>query len=198
MSKKKLALLGGDPIRSSPFSSKPMVDNEELDVVTTLIKRKQFSKFVGSPIAGTSELLDVKSRDLDLSNVAPNFLGGEYVRKLEALWSEITKADYCISVNSATSGLTTALLALGLEPGSEVITTPYSFSATCAAIVAANCVPVFCDIDEETMCISPLALKKLISERTKCVLTVHWCGNVGDLDEIIKSVSYTHLTLPTN
>ena len=133
MSNKKLALLGGDPIRSSSFSSQPMVDDEELDIVTTLIKRRQFSKFVGSPIAGTFDLLDVKSKDLSLENVAPNFLGGEYVRKLEALWSKITKADYCISVNSATSGLTTSLLSLGLEPGSEVITTPYSFSATCSA-----------------------------------------------------------------
>lgn len=157
----------------SPFRSEPMVDNKELDIVTTLIKRKQFSKFVGSPISGTFDLLDVKSSNLPLNNVDPNFLGGKYVRKLEALWSKITKADYCISVNSATSGLTTSLLAIGLEPGSEVITTPYSFSATCVAIVAANCVPVFCDIDPETMCISPLALKKLITKKTKCIVTVH-------------------------
>ena len=186
MNNKKLALLGGNPVRSSPFRSEPMVDNKELDIVTTLIKRKQFSKFVGSPISGTFDLLDVKSSNLPLNNVDPNFLGGEYVRKLEALWSKITKADYCISVNSATSGLTTSLLAIGLEPGSEVITTPYSFSATCAAIVAANCVPVFCDIDPETMCISPLALKKLITKKTKCIVTVHWCGNVGDLHEIVQ------------
>jgi dTDP-4-amino-4,6-dideoxygalactose transaminase len=124
------------------------------------------------------------SRELSIDNVSSNILGGEYVRKFEALWSEITNADYCISVNSATSGLTTALLALGLDPGSEVITTPFSFSATCASIVAANCVPVFCDIDPDTFCISPIALENVITEKTKCVLTVHWCGNVGDLDEI--------------
>ena len=185
MKNQRLALFGGNPVRSSIFRSEPMVGEDELDIVTSLIKKKQFSKFVGSPIEGTFDILEVKSSNLPLTNIQPNFLGGEYVRKLEALWSEITDADYCISVNSATSGLTTALLALGLEPGSEVITTPYSFSATCAAIIAANCVPVFCDIDPETFCISPLSLTKLISKKTKCVLTVHWCGNVGDLDEIV-------------
>lgn len=182
----KLALLGGNPTRVSKFSSEPMVDNEEVELVTSLIKKKQFSKFVGSPIEGTMDLLETRSRDLHIKDVEPNFLGGEYVRKLEALWSDITKSDYCISVNSATSGLTTALLSLGLEPGSEVITTPFSFSATCAAIVAANCVPIFCDIDPETFCLSPKSLNALITNKTKCVLTVHWCGNVGDLDEITK------------
>lgn len=180
----KLAILGGTKIRTTVFRSEPMVNDEEIDVVVDLIKRKQFSKFVGSPIDGTFEILSLKSRELSLENVAPNFLGGEYVRKLEALWSEITKSNYCISVNSATSGLTTALLALGLEPGSEVITTPFSFSATCASIVAANCVPVFCDIDKDTFCLSPEKLRETITVKTKCVLTVHWCGNVGDLDQI--------------
>jgi perosamine synthetase len=181
-----LAIFGGNPIRSSKFSSEPMTDNMEVDLVTSLIQKKQFSKFVGSPIEGTIDLLGKKSRELPLENVSANFLGGEYVRKLESLWSDITDADYCISVNSATSGLTTALLALGLEPGSEVITTPFSFTATCAAIVAANCVPIFCDIDPETFCLSPKALDLLITDKTKCVLTVHWCGNVGDLNEISK------------
>ena len=159
-----------------------MVDDEEINLVVELMKNNQFSKFVGSPVAGTYEILNNKSKELLVSNISPNVLGGEYVRKLEALWAEITGSDYCISVNSATSGLTTALLALGLEPGSEVITTPFSFSATCASIIAANCVPIFCDIDNDTFCISPEKLKQLITDKTKCFLTVHWCGNAGDLD----------------
>ena len=161
-----------------------MIDDKESSIVSKLIKNKQFSKFVGSPIAGSHDILSKKSKDLHLENISANILGGEYVRKFEALWSEITDADYCISVNSATSGLTTSLLALDLEPGSEVITTPFSFTATCAAIVAANCVPVFCDIDPDTFCISPEKLVNLITERTKCVVAVHWCGNAGDLGEI--------------
>ena len=179
-----LALLGGRPIRTKIFLSEPMIDDKESSIVSKLINNKQFSKFVGSPISGSHDILSKKSKDLHLENISANILGGEYVRKFEALWSEITDADYCISVNSATSGLTTSLLALDLEPGSEVITTPFSFTATCAAIVAANCVPVFCDIDPDTFCISPEKLVNLITERTKCVVAVHWCGNAGDLGEI--------------
>ena len=184
MSNSDLALLGGKPVREIEFSSKPMINYEEIDLVTQLMEKKQFSKFIGSPIPGTYEILNKKSRELPLDNVLSNVLGGEYVRKFEALWSEITGSDYCISVNSATSGLTTALLALGLEPGSEVITTPFSFTATCASIVAANCVPIFCDIDPNTFCISPESLERTITNNSKCVMTVHWCGNAGDLDKI--------------
>ena len=184
MSDRDLAILGGEPLRISPFASTPMIDNDELNLVNQLMRKGQFSKFVGSPLPGSEELLHKKSSDLEIRNISPNILGGEYVRKFEAEWSKITKADYCISVNSATSGLTTALLALGLDPGSEVITTPFSFSATCAAIVAANCVPIFCDIDPDTFCLSPKELKKIITNKTKCVMTVHWCGNAGDLCQI--------------
>jgi len=184
MIKPKLALLGGQPVRNKEFLSKPMVGKEEKDILAQLIDNNQFSKFVGSPIPGTYDILHKKSKDLKLDNVSSNVLGGEYVRKFESLWSEITGSDYCISVNSATSGLTTAILALGLEPGSEVITTPFSFTATCASIIAANCVPVFCDIDPDTFCLSPQKLEELITPKTKCVVTVHWCGNVGDLDQI--------------
>ena len=179
-----LAILGGNPIRVKEFSSKPMVGKEEIDVLTKLVSNNQFSKFVGSPIPGTYDILDQKSKDLKLDNITSNVLGGEYIRKFEYSWSEITKSDYCISVNSATSGLTTALLALGLDPGSEVITTPFSFTATCASIIAANYVPKFCDIDPDTFCLSPEKLENLITPQTKCVLAVHWCGNAGDLDRI--------------
>ncbi len=184
MAKSGLAIFGGKPQREKEFSSKPMVNNDEINIVTELMENGKFSKFVGSPISGTYDLLNKKTHELSLENIKPNVLGGEYVRKFEALWSKITATDYCISVNSATSGLTTALLALGLEPGSEVITTPFSFSATCASIVAANCVPIFCDIDPDTFCISPKQLKAIITDKTKCVMTVHWCGNAGDLDQI--------------
>ena len=131
MKNQRLALFGGSPVRSSIFRSEPMVGEDELDIVTSLIKKKQFSKFVGSPIEGTFDILEVKSSNLPLTNIQPNFLGGEYVRKLEALWSEITDADYCISVNSATSGLTTALLALGLAaPAFHVNVLPLRIVAT--------------------------------------------------------------------
>ena len=182
----KLAILGGEPIRKKSFRSLPSVDDEELDLVVALMKKGDFSKFVGSPVEGTRELLRKKSLELDFADDSFNFLGGDYVRRFEAEWSRLIKADYCISVNSATSGLTAALLAAGIEPGDEVITTPYSFTATATSILLANAVPVFCDIDPETFCISPNSFKKSITPYTKCAIPVHWCGNAGDFDEIMK------------
>ena len=94
MNNKELALLGGIPVRKKEFSSKPLVGNEEIDVVTKLIKEQQFSKFVGSPIPGSHDILHKKNKDLKLENVSSNILGGEYVRKFEYSWYEITKAKY--------------------------------------------------------------------------------------------------------
>ena len=180
-----LAILGGKPIRTQEFRSRPMVGDDEISSVVSLMSSGRFSKFVGSPIEGTRELLTQKSQECSREEIGFNFLGGEFVRNFERLWSEITNADYCVSVNSATSALTTALLSLGMEPGSKVATSPFSFTATSASIVSAHCVPIFCDIDPETFCLSPDHLRKVISEHDiKCIVPVHWCGNAGDLDEI--------------
>ena len=181
----QLAILGGKPVRTKEFRSRPMVGDDEINLVTSLMRSGRFSKFVGSPIPGTKELLSKKSVDCDNKEIGFNFLGGEFVRNFERQWSEITNADYCISVNSATSGLTTALLSLGMKPGSKVATSPFSFTATSASIVSAHCVPIFCDIDPETFCLCPKSLRKIIKEHDiKCIMPVHWCGNAGDLEEI--------------
>ena len=186
MKNSKLALLGGSPVRQKEFRSRPYIGREEIDIVTRLMKKGNFSKFVGSPVEGTRKLLRKKSRQLDFGGDGFSFLGGRYVRKFEAVWSKLIGTDYCVSVNSATSGLTTALLAVGVEPGCEVITTPFSFTATATSIVLANAVPVFCDIDLETFCLSPESVGKCVTLHTKCLLPVHWCGNAGDLDGIMR------------
>ena len=181
----ELAILGGPKTRTKEFRSRPLVGQEEIDLVSSLMRSGNFSKFVGSPIDGTRELLTKKSQECSQQEVGFNFLGGQFVRNFESLWSGITNADYCISVNSATSGLTTALLSLGMAPGSKVVTSPFSFTATSASIVSAHCVPIFCDIDPETFCLSPEHLRRLVLEHDiKCIVPVHWCGNAGDLEEI--------------
>ena len=180
-----LAILGGKPVRTQEFRSRPLVGDDEVDLVVSLMRSGRFSKFVGSPIEGTKELLSQKSQECPQKEIGFNFLGGEFVRSFERKWSEITNSDYCISVNSATSALTTALLSLGMKPGSKVATSPFSFTATSAAIVSAHCIPIFCDIDPETFCLSPEHLREAISEHDiKCIVPVHWCGNAGDLEEI--------------
>jgi len=182
----KLAIYGGKKIRTKEFVSKPHIDNNEIRVVNKLLKHGIFSRFVGSPLVGTRELLKKESSQLNFKGPGSTFLGGEYVRKFEYKWSELTSSKYSISVNSATSGLISALLSLNLPENSEVITTPFSFTATGAAIPLAKCVPKFVDINKDTFCMDPLELEKRITNKTKALIYVHWCGNPGHFNKILK------------
>ncbi len=185
MDNKSLALFGGEPVNKGPFlKSRPNIGKEEKDAVLNLMEKGIFSRFVGSPIEGTYQDLNKESKDLKFSGDQSTFLGGENIREFESDWSEIIGSRFSVSVNSATSGLTTALLSLNLEPGSVVLTTPFSFTGTVGAILAANCVPKFTDIDPETFCLSPKNLKEDLTG-VSCLMPVHWCGNAGDLEEII-------------
>ena len=122
---------------------------------------------------------------LDL-NESYSFLGGPNVRRFEAAWASVHGSPFAVAMNSATSAETAALMALDVGPGAQVITTPLSFTATASAIVAANAVPVFADIDPETMCLDPEAVERAITPHTRCILPVHWCGNAGYLADIVE------------
>jgi perosamine synthetase len=166
--------------------SKPMIDTE-LEAVSDLMNEGKFSKFVGAQHPSVKEFLRMPSVDLlNLSYPIPEktFLGGENIRKFEGAWSEFVDSKYSISVNSATSGLITALLSLPKDYRYEVITTPFSFTASAAAISLANYTPVFVDIDRDTFCLNPQKVRETITENTKAVLYVSWCGNAGYLEQI--------------
>tara|TARA_B100001250_G_scaffold84532_1_gene69874 strand:- start:14936 stop:16324 length:1389 start_codon:yes stop_codon:yes gene_type:complete len=181
----KLALFGGEPINKGPFlKSNPKIDREEKNAVIELMEKAIFSRFVGSPIEGTYDDLDKETKDLRITGNQSTFLGGENIRNFESDWSDIVGSKFSISVNSATSGLTTALLSLNLEPGTIVLTTPFSFTGTVGAILAANCVPKFSDIDLDTFCLNPEKLSEDLKD-VGCLMPVHWCGNAGDLEDII-------------
>tara|TARA_B100001059_G_C17807793_1_gene570289 strand:+ start:631 stop:1929 length:1299 start_codon:yes stop_codon:yes gene_type:complete len=169
------------------FKSYPYLEKNSIKLVSKLLKEKNLSNFVGSKVeANIKKMIKYKSIGLERYKAKSSFLGGYYVRKFESEWSKKTECKYSISVNSATTGITVALLAADIQPGDEVITTPYTFTATVGAILGANGVPVFCDIEKDTLCIDPVSLEKKISKFTKFIVVVHWGGNAGNLNEIIK------------
>ncbi|PDV98060.1 DegT/DnrJ/EryC1/StrS family aminotransferase [Candidatus Chloroploca asiatica] len=113
------------------------------------------------------------------------FVLGKEVAAFEELFSAYTQTSHTIGVNSGTSALHLALLAGGVGPGDEVITTPHTFIATVSAIDYARATPVFVDIDPVSFTLDPALLEAAITPRTKALLPVHLYGQPADMDPII-------------
>ncbi len=183
----KLAINGGDPLRKKPFKSNVVVGKREKIIINQVLESKEFSRFMGAPSDDIENLLVQKSSDFDHDEKRYfSFLGGRMVRKFEADFAEKFDVPYAISVNSATSGLSAALGAIGVEPEDEVITTCLSFSATAASILLFNAIPVFVDVDPKTFCMDPFNIEKAITEKTKAILVVHLLGFSADMNSIMK------------
>src|SRR6516165_10654132 len=90
---------------------------------------------------------------------------------------------YAVAVNSGTSALLTALAALGIGPGDEVIVPGFTFIASISSIILSKAIPVLAEIDE-SLTIDPEDIKKKITKKTKAVLPVHMMGNPARLDEL--------------
>ncbi len=117
---------------------------------------------------------------------AQAFIMGKEVEAFEkeiAQWIGVTHAIGCASGSDA---LLLALMALDLEPGDEVITTPYTFFATVSAITRNGLKPVFCDIDPRTYNMDTRKIEALITDRTRVILPVHLYGQLANMDEIMK------------
>lgn len=111
---------------------------------------------------------------------------GPKTRRFEQDFAEfIGSGVHALAVNSATSGLHLALEAVGVRPGDEVITTPYTFTATAEVIRYLGAHPVFVDIDPETLNIDPRAIEPAITSRTRAILPVHFGGLACDMPAIL-------------
>ena len=115
-----------------------------------------------------------------------NKLTGKYLIKFENELAKKFNTKYAIAVNSGTSALHTALYALGIKAGDEVIVPPLTFSATAFAVTYLGAKPVFADVDIETFNICPKSIKKKISKKTKAIITVSIFGLIPDMKEILK------------
>src|SRR5271170_1199858 len=113
------------------------------------------------------------------------FVGGKEIAALEEEFAMYCGARYGVSCNSGTSALHLALLAAGLQPGDEVITVPFTFYATVAAIGYVGATPVYVDIHPGTFNIDPAKIEGAITERTRAILLVHLYGQCADMDPIL-------------
>ena len=192
----ELAILGGDPVRTDPFLSPVVVDQKEWNYIKQVFDSREFSRFMGSPSNDIGTLLTMPSGYAeDLEGQYFTFLGGRMVRKFEADFAWKFGVPYAISVNSATSGLATALGAAGVGPGDEVITTCMSFNATALSILLFNAIPVFVDVDPGTFCLDPREVEKAITPKTRAIMVVHLLGNAADMDVIMKIAEQHNLVV---
>jgi len=114
------------------------------------------------------------------------FVMGPAVRAFEQEIATYLGVRHAFGVNSGTDGLVIALRALGIGPGDEVITTPFTFFATAEAISQVGAQPVFVDIDSQTFNLDPNLIEEAITSRSKAVLPVHIFGQAADMDSILQ------------
>lgn len=144
------------------------------------IRKKEDFLVFGSPKIEQDEINEV------VSCMKSGWLGtGPRVAQFERNMESYKGAAHAIAVNSCTAALHLSLLALDLEPGDEVITTPLTFCATINAIIHAGAIPVLADVDLKTMNIDPIQIEAQITPRTRAVIPVHFAGRPCDMDELM-------------
>ncbi|GAB6178646.1 DegT/DnrJ/EryC1/StrS family aminotransferase [Desulfobaculum senezii] len=133
----------------------------------------------GSPLIEQDEIDEV------VASMKTGWLGtGPKVARFEADMKVYKKMSHAVAVNSCTAALHLSILAAGIQPGDEVITTPLTFCATVNAIIHAGGTPVLADVDPVTMNIDPAAVEAQITPKTRAILPVHFAGRSCDMDRI--------------
>jgi dTDP-4-amino-4,6-dideoxygalactose transaminase len=112
------------------------------------------------------------------------FILGEEVDLFEAEFAGFCGVEHCIGVNSGTAALGLALQALGVGPGDEVVVPAHTFIASALGVIHAGATPVFCDVDDGTGLMDPVAANAACGERTAAILPVHLYGQCCDMDEL--------------
>jgi len=162
----KLALLGGEP------SVKKSLAEISFDIVPE------------SAYPMVNELM--KSGQISMAPI---------VRELEAKFCEYTEAKYAICVPNGTTSIQTALFAVGVGAGDEVIVPSFTFWGTVGPVVACNAIPVFADCDRDTHCLTVETVEKCITDKTKAILIVHVWGTPCDMDGMVALAKKYNLKL---
>src|SRR5688572_25237927 len=151
-----LALLGGKPVRTRPFPAWPVYGKPEEERLLRTLRSGLWGK-----------------------------LDGPEVAEFEKRFAEMHGCKHGIGVVNGTVSLRIALLAAGVRAGDEVIVPPYTFFSTASAVIEANAVPVFADIELDTFNLDPRAAEQAVTPRTKAIIPVHFAGQAVDMDAIM-------------
>lgn len=158
-----LAIHGGTPVRSKPFSQTwPIIDEHEEKALVKALKSRNWC-----------------------------CLRGNAVYDFEKMFAEAMGVPHCVLTNGGTTALSASLHVLGVGPGDEVITTPHTFIATINTITNLYALPVFVDIDPDTGSINADLIEATITEHTKAILPVHLAGWPADIEKIM-AISKKH------
>ncbi len=155
----KLAILGGEPLRKRPFTAWPQSSPALEEMLVKTAKSGKWYRFEGGAIN---------------------------VSTFEKKFAALTGTKYCLATGSGTQSLHTALYAVGVEAGDEVLVSPLTFIASPQAIFLCNALPVFVDVDIDTFQMDPGKMEPLINEYTKAVEPVHIAGLPAQIDKIVE------------
>ena len=152
----KLALFGGNPVRTRPFTAWPVFGQAEEKRLLRTLRSGNWGRLQGCEVS-------------------------EFENRFAAQHG----CKHGIAVVNGTVSLRIALLAAGIRAEDEVIVPPYTFLSTASAVIEANAVPVFADINLETFNLDPKAVKAALTRRTKAIIPVHFAGQVADMTAIM-------------
>src|ERR1700736_2398064 len=155
----KLAITGGEPLRKIPFPSWPMSTKDESLALEDVLTS---SKWGGQPFPGKHASMFAKK------------------------FAEVHTAKYAQCVNTGTVAIQASLIAVGIQPGDEVIVPAYTWEGTVGPVLLVNAVPVFVDVDPDTYCLDAKLIEKAITPKTKAILPVHLGMRFADIDEILR------------
>ena len=152
----KIALYGGEPVKTSPFGKGNRFGEEELTQLKEALEQQTLFYWNGGKVK--------------------SFCG-----KLAGMYG----MKYCAAVSSGTAAIHTALGALGVTEGDEVIVPPVTDMGTVIGVLYQNAVPIFADLDPHTYNLDPQSVEEHITDKTKAIIAVHLAGNAADMDAIM-------------
>ncbi|MEO6909765.1 MAG: DegT/DnrJ/EryC1/StrS family aminotransferase [Edaphobacter sp.] len=154
-----LAMFGGEPVRSAEFTAWPVFSSEEESALIDVVRSGKWGGY------------------------------GVEIQEFEESFRKMHEVKHAVTCSNGTVALEVALRAIGIKCGDEVIVTPFTFIASASAILLCEGVPVFADIDPETLNLTPATIEAVITPRTKAVVVVHFGGHPAEMDAIMAVAS---------